>query len=202
MPDTRGRIQISISDPLSNLFSALQQLAEGVKKATKLTKKQREEMRRALGETCELIDTILTTVKQRISDVEKEVRRNDDEASFHIYELGNMDIWENTYRQFHLCLPLRRAIEEIRMGILERFLKHFSFRDPAHLQETIEQFLKDERTAGVFVGKLLSDLSKLEKDVNTKREYAIDELEKARMAIQEYRDKFIDLERHVRKAIS
>ncbi len=194
------RFQISISE-LDELLNVLKELIKGVKEAAKLSKKQREEMRESIGDTCELINSILTTVKQRISDVYKELRMGDIEAKDHILELANSSEWEDKYREFKLCLPLRTAASEIRDSILGRFIEKFSFKNPDGLKSTIEQFLRAEEAAGQFVAAILKDLSQLGHKVDSRKKYVMAKLIEARDSIQKYRDKFIFLEKKMRAAI-
>lgn len=201
MPNGNSKtFEISVSE-LNKLLDLLQKLMDGIGKAATLSKQQRTEMRQSLGDTCEMIDSILTTVKQRISDLSKELRGDDPQAKTHISELADSGDWEHKYREFQLCLPLRTAASEIRDSILGKLIQFFSFKDSDDLRNTIEMFLASEAAAGDFVAKLLHNLSLLGNEADTRKEFVMAELEKARHSIQEYRDKFITLEKQIRATI-
>ena len=100
-----------------------------------------------------------------------------------------------------MCGPLRDAAGELREGILGRFVQYFSFKNTDELKKTIERFLQTEESAGQFVGMMLDDLSKLDSKLGSDREMVIDKLNDARFKIQNYRDKFIELEKKVRNEI-
>ena len=192
--------EIKVSE-LDKLLDMCIKTVEGLSKASNIPKEHRDIVRVAISDTCELIDSILTTVKQRISDIRKVVVNNESYASDMISELGNMSEWEDSYRKFHMCGPLRDAAGELREGILGRFVQYFSFKNTDELKKTIERFLQTEESAGQFVGMMLDDLSKLDSKLGSDREMVIDKLNDARFKIQNYRDKFIELEKKVRNEI-
>lgn len=192
--------EIKVSE-LDKLLDMCIKTVEGLSKATKIPKEHRAKVRVAIGDTCELIDSILTTVKQRLSDIRKAVVNNESYASDMINELNNMSEWEESYRQFHMCGPLRDAANELREGVLGKLVQYFSFNNTDELKITIERFLQTEESAGQFVGMMLDDLSKLDSQLDIDREMVIERLNGARSKIQNYRDKFIELEKKVRNEI-
>jgi len=195
------KFQVSIAE-LDRLLNLFEKLIDGVSKATRLTKDQRHQMRQSIGDTCEMVDLLLTAVKQHISHIIREMRAgNLQQVKNEIIELNNMDKWEHQYRAFQLCESLRTAGSEIRDGILGRFVSFFSFRDPDELRGTIESFLETERVAGEFIARLLYDLAQLHDEVDERPDFVLTKLEEARTVIQQYRDRFIELEKRMRAAI-
>ncbi len=80
--------QISVSE-LDKLLDLCQRALDGLSKASQMTKANRQSVRNAVGDTCELIDTILTTVKQRLSAINKALIADDPNAAGMIADLGN-----------------------------------------------------------------------------------------------------------------
>ena len=192
--------QISVSE-LDKILDLCQGALDGLTKASQMTKANRQSVRNAVGDTCELIDTILTTVKQRLSAINKLLVADDPNAAGMIADLGNASEWEENYRRFHLCEPLRNAAGEIREGLLGRLVGFFSFKNPDELKATIETFLGAEEAAGRFVGQLLDRLTALAAEVDNDRAMVSKEITNARQQVQHYRDQFIDLEKKVRAAV-
>ena len=183
---------------LDKLLSLFERLVEGVGKAASLPENERREMRQSISETAEMIDSILTMVKQRISILIIEIRRGDKSVKQHLIELDNPCEWENHYREFQMCEPLRNAASELRDNFISRIKQFFVVKDRRTLKKGIEEFIRNERMAGEFVSKLLKKLTKLADKVDKKSEYVQNELEKARDSIQQYRDAFIDIEKRMR----
>ena len=201
MPDDPNvKFQISVSE-LDKLLDLCQRAVDGLVAASQMTKANRQSVRTAVGDTCELIDTILTTVKQRLSDINKAIISDDPSAASMIADLNNASAWEENYRRFHLCEPLRNAAGEIRTGVLGQLVGFFSFKNPDELKATIEALLGAEEAAGRFVGQLLDKLTGLANEVNNDRDLVSREIQNARQQIQLYRDQFIDLEKKVRAAV-
>ena len=201
MPDDPNvKFQISVSE-LDKLLDLCQRAVDGLVAASQMTKANRQSVRTAVGDTCELIDTILTTVKQRLSDINKAIISDDPSAASMIADLNNASAWEENYRRFHLCEPLRNAAGEIRTGVLGQLVGFFSFKNPDELKATIEAFLGAEEAAGRFVGQLLDKLTGLANEVHNDRDLVSKEIQNARQQIQLYRDQFIDLEKRVRAAV-
>jgi uncharacterized protein YoxC len=201
MPDgNTQKFELSLSE-LDKFLDLTEKAIDGISKAATLTKQQRKEMRQSVGDTCETIDSILTSVKQRISFVNKELQNDIPSAKTHISELANAQEWESKYRKFQLCEPLRTAAGELRDSVLGKFIRFFSFKNPDDLRNTIDTFLKGEEAAGEFVAKLLHNLSLLANQADSRKDFVLSELEKARQSVQEYRDKFIKLEKEIRATI-
>jgi hypothetical protein len=198
--NSSSKFEVSVSE-LNKLLELCERALEGLSKARKIPKAQRQDVRDAVGDTCELIDSILTTVKQRLSDVRKAVLKDDPKAKDMIVRLDNASEWEGNYRRFHICGPLRDVASELRNGVLGRLVRHFSFKNPNELKQTIENFLQTEAAAGEFVSLLLQKQGALAAKLHENRAIVADELQNAKQQIQDYRDKFIDLEKKVRAAI-
>jgi len=192
--------QISVSE-LDKLLDLCQKAVDGLSAATKMTKANRERVRSAVGDTCELIDTILTTVKQRLSDIHKALLVGDSSAAPMIADLGNASEWEANYRRFHLCEPLRNAAGELRHGVLGQLVSYFSFKNPDELKTTIEAFLSAEEAAGRFVSQLLDRLTPLANEVGNDPQMVDREIQNARQQVQHYRDEFIALEKQIRATV-
>ena len=186
---------------LDKLLSLFERLADGVSKAASLPENERRQMRQSISETAEMIDSILTMVKQRISVLIVEIRRGDLNIRQHLIELDNPYEWEKHYREFHLCEPLRNAASELRENFVSRLKQFFVVKDRRALKKGIDEFIQSERMAGEFVSKILKQLTKLADKVDKKPEYVQNELEKARDSIQQYRDAFIDIERRMRSSM-
>ena len=197
MNGTTNTYQISVSE-LDKLLDICIKTIEGLSTASKIPKEKRNQVRAAIGDTCELIDSILTTVKQRLSDIRKAVINNDTYAAEMISDLDNMSEWEESYRRFHMCGPLRDAASELREGVLGKLVQYFSFKNTDELKNTIEGFLSTEAAAGRFVSTILTDLSMLGNELGTNRSMVLDKLQQARVKIQHYRGQFIELEKKVR----
>jgi uncharacterized protein YlxP (DUF503 family) len=191
------QFQISFSE-LDKILGLLTQLAEGVDKAAKLAVDKRAKMRQAIIKTCEMLDTVLTTVKQRISIIISEVDGKDPNVRKHIENLSSYEEWEKHYREFQMCEPLRQAAEELNRGVFQKLIGKFVFKDTSGIQNDIIEFMGNEHEAGLFVEKLLLNLSRLKNKVEADPNLVIKRLEKARGDIQVYRDLFIDLEKRVR----
>lgn len=200
MNGSSNTFEISVSE-LDKLLDLCVKTVEVLSGVSKIPKEQRAQIREAVGDTCELIDSILTTVKQRLSDIRKAILNDDSYAAGMIADLDNMSEWENSYRQFHMCGPLREAASELREGVLGKFVQYFSFKNTSELKDTIEHFLATEEAAGQFVGIMLSDLSELANELDNDKDFVLDKLKEARTKVQEYRDRFIDLEKKVREEI-
>lgn len=200
MNGSSNTYEISVSE-LDKLLDLCVKTIEALSGVSKIPKEQRNQVRDAVGDTCELIDSILTTVKQRLSDIRKAIINNDAYAADMISDLDNMSEWEDSYRKFHMCGPLRDAASELREGVLGRFVQYFSFKNTDELKNTIERFLATEEAAGQFVGTILSDLSDLDCELDNNRDLVLDKLKEARKKIQHYRDQFIALEKKVRDEI-
>ena len=197
---TSTRFEISVSE-LDKLVDLGTKVLSGLTKASNFPKDQRQKVRDAVADTCELINSILTTVKQRVSDVRKAVLADDTRASNMIADLGSVSEWEDRYRQFQICEPLRNAAGDLRDGVLGRFVQYFSFRDKDDLRATVDRFLATEAAAGDFVGHLLDKLAGLGTELASNKQTVVDELGRARERIQAYRDQFVDLEKQLRSVI-
>ena len=182
-------------------LSAIKELARGIKEAKDLGKNERQKMRDALRETCEMIDTILTTVRGQISQILRELRLKDEEAARHIAYLGVAEFWEDAYRNLHLCVELRDTTSELKHSVINRLVGKYNFSDKEGLERQIEGVLRAEGAAANTISAMLDDLAKLCEKVDTDREMVIDEFEKARDTIQGYRDVFIELEKEMRESI-
>jgi cell division septum initiation protein DivIVA len=198
--ESTNKYEISVSE-LNTFLDLCNKAIEGLSGASKIPKEQRKQVREAIGNTCELIDSILTTVKQRLSDTRKAVLGNSRYAADMISGLNNIGEWENSYRQFQICVPLREAASELREGVLGKLVQYFSFKNTDELKNTIEKFLATEATAGEFVRRILENLADLETKIDSDRAMVADELQHAKQKVQSYRDQFIDLEKKVRSTI-
>ena len=192
--------EISLKE-IDQVLSLLETLFNGVKQASNLSKDKRKELNLALTETAEMISTILTTVKQRISNIIKEIRKESPNVRNEIIELEHPGDWEDQYRRFRMCEPLANAATELDRGFFTKLVDYFSFKDTGELKATIENFISSETVVGEFVARLFKDLVRLEEKVETEPDFVLAEFEKARDKIEEYRDRFIKIEKDIRTNI-
>ena len=192
MSNKKG-FEISFSE-VSQLIDVFQKLINGVSRATKMPKEHREEMRDAILETCEMIQTILINVKQRISIVHKSVKAGHASAKEQLKNLADEFEWEHECRTIQLCLPLAAAASEINRGLMGKWRAYLSFSKPRELTKTIDVFLKNEVAVGQFVGKMLHDLSELSGQVGRRKKFVLNSLDLARRSIRDYNNKFVALE--------
>jgi len=198
--EKKTKFAMSISE-LDKLLDLIDKLSTAVSKAITVPKEQRREMRKAIGDTCALIDEVLRSVKKRLGSIMKQLRSNDPDAKDSIASLAYAEEWENMYRLFKLCNPLREAASEIRENVLGRLVSSISFKNINQLREATSTFFATEAQAGEFVSNLLRNLTPLSDKVDTEKDFVSDELEKAIDAIQSYQDKFIALEQKLGEKI-
>jgi hypothetical protein len=192
--------QISFAE-IDKVLSLFEKLADGINKVSNLPKEKRENLRKALSETAEMVVTILTTIKQTISIIIIGIRSNDPNIKTKIIELEHHSEWESVYRKFHLCEALKNASTELKSGFFSKVTNYFSFSNPEELERTIEQFMDNEFVVGIFVSKVLKNLAKLDKEADKNPAFVLGYFENARDDIEKYRDKFIEIEKNIRASI-
>ncbi|HTO17480.1 MAG TPA: hypothetical protein VLZ83_17070 [Edaphocola sp.] len=187
---------------LSDILKLIADLFEGVKKLGKVTVSHRQKLIKSLGDTAELIDQTLTILKGHLARIVSELQSgNLPEAKELILELNNHQDWESRYRQFQMCEPLMQAGRELETLLNRELVNKVAIKDSQKLEQLIYDYIRNEGAAGKLIGETLTDLSKLASQVDTDPQAVSSEIEKAKSDIQKWRDKFIKLEKQLRKAI-
>jgi hypothetical protein len=201
MPDTTSHeFSVSLSD-IDKLFELVEKTVAGFKNLSAIPENERNRVRDALIETTELIDSILLSVKLALTDTIDLVRNDNANAAQAISNLADTGAWEDQYRHFRLCWPLRKATSELRESVLDRLTNFFSFKNTDQLKAVLDSYLATEASAGELVSRMLRDLSKLGSEVGSRKDYVLQELETAKDAIHDCRKKFIDLEIKISDAL-
>jgi hypothetical protein len=93
-----SQVQVGLTfTELDKLLSLFEKLIDGVSKAAGLPEDERRKIHQSISETAEMIDSILTMVKQRISFLIVEIRRDDANVKQHLIDLDNPYEWEGHY---------------------------------------------------------------------------------------------------------
>jgi hypothetical protein len=187
----------------SEVLSILKNLFSGVKSAVNLPEKKRAEMKEAIANTAELIDETLTILKQHLTKILSEIKFGDrQEAKKMIYELNDFHAWENKYRQFQLCEPMREAAFNLERKGLYQLLNNASVKDPGFIQQRMWDYIGGESNAANSVGTMLKELSQLAGVVDNTPDIVAHHFEKAREEVGLYRQSFIDLEKEIRNSVT
>lgn len=187
---------------LSDILKMIADLFEAVKKLGQVTVLHRQKLIKSLGDTAELIDQTLTILRGHLAKILSEIEAgNITEAKRLISELKNHHDWESRYRQFQMCDPLMQVGRELETLLNKELVNKVSLKNPQALQQLINNYIRNEGAAGRLIGETLTDLSKLSLQVDTDPQTVGAEIEKAKNNIQKWRDKFIKLEKQIRKTI-
>lgn len=187
---------------LSDVLKLISDLFEGVKELGQVTVSHRHKLIKSLGDTAELIDQTLTILKGHLTKIISEIEAgNLPEAKKMISALGNHCDWESRYRQFQMCDPLMQAGRELETLLNRELVNKVSFKDSKKLQQLIYDYIRNEGAVGKLIGETLTDLSKLSSRVDNDPQVVSSKIEKAKNDIQRWRDKFIRLEKQLRKVI-
>lgn len=187
---------------LSEIFEIIGSLYKGVKAAAEIPETAQKEMNEALADTAELIDETLTILKQHLSSVIAELKFGDeDKARLMILNLANFQEWEQKYRRFELCDTLRGAVISLDKKGLFKLKNKVSFGDMDKLQQLIWDYIGGEVNAARSVGEMLVNLAKLSDFDPAKKDAVIASLDKARVEIHSWREKFMDMEKKIRSAV-
>lgn len=178
----------------------LKTLTTELKKATKIPKEQREKMRNAISETCDLIDALLSIVRYEISSITQELKSenlNLGSIERKIYNLADESNWRKHYRHFQMCEPLRTASSELRGSLFSRIKDKFIFDNRKKLDEIIRDYIDGETKAARFISDLLQDLSQLGVKVYGNPKKVLKKLEEAKLIIDNFRESFIEIEKQI-----
>lgn len=187
---------------LSEILKLIADLFEGVKKLSQITVSHRQKLIKSLSDTAELIDQTLTILKGHLAKIISEIEMgNISEAKKLISGLHNQQEWESKYRQFQMCDPLMQAGRELETLLNTELVNKISLNDPLALQKLIGDYLRNEGAAGRLIGETLTDLSKLASQIDSNPQFVSSEIDKAKNDVQKWRDKFIKLEKQLRKTI-
>jgi hypothetical protein len=187
---------------LSDILKMISDLFNGVKQLGQVTVLHRQKLIKSLGDTAELIDQTLTILKGHLAKIISEIEaRNLLEAKKLINELKNQHDWESKYRQFQMCDPLMQVGRELETLLNQELINKVALKNPQELQKLIDDYIRNEGAAGRLIGETLTDLSKLSLQVEIDPQLVSVEIETAKDNIQKWRDKFIKLEKQLRKAI-
>lgn len=187
---------------VSEVFKLIADLFSGVKKIGQASGVHRQQLVKGLGDTAELIDQTLTILKQHLTTIINHLSMDNlHEAKRMIGELGNYHEWESRYRQFQLCDPLMQAGRELDTLLNKELVNKIAFKDTPKLQQLINDYIRNEGSAGRLIGETLAELSGLAAHVDVDPIKVRQQLEKAKSEVQQWRDKFIALEKKMRKVI-
>ncbi|MEO6831211.1 MAG: hypothetical protein ABI378_03080 [Chitinophagaceae bacterium] len=187
---------------LSDILKMISDLFSGVKNLGKLPAEHRAKLLKDIAATAEIIDETLTVLKGHLSKVIFEIQMGDKAtAAQMVAELANNSFWESHYRQFQMCHSLWNAGRELDTLVNKELVNKISLKDAAALTGIINGYIAGEGSAGRLVSETLADLSKLTPEVDTNPQLVVASLEKAKSEIQDWRDKFIDMEKELRRAI-
>lgn len=187
---------------LSDVLQLITSMFTGVKNLGKLPSEHRTQLFKSLSGAAEVIDETLTILKGHLSKVQSVIRQ-EDVARAHdmVSELAVEPFWESKYRQFQLCDSLHQAGRELDTLLNRELLNKVAFKDAQEIQILISKYIAGEGAAGRMISELLQDLGALAPLVATDPQKVQDKLESAKHSIQEWRDKFIELEKELRAAI-
>lgn len=187
---------------LSDVLQLITSMFTGVKNLGKLPSEHRTQLFKSLSGAAEVIDETLTILKGHLSKVQSVIRQ-EDVARAHdmVSELAVEPFWESKYRQFQLCDSLHQAGRELDTLLNRELLNKVAFKDAQDIQILISKYIAGEGAAGRMISELLQDLGALAPLVATDPQKVQDKLESAKHSIQEWRDKFIELEKELRAAI-
>lgn len=187
---------------LSDVLQLITSMFTGVKNLGKLPSEHRSQLFKSLSGAAEVIDETLTILKGHLSKVQSVIRQ-EDVARAHdmVSELAVEPFWESKYRQFQLCDSLHQAGRELDTLLNRELLNKVAFKDAQEIQILISKYIAGEGAAGRMISELLQDLGALAPLVATDPQKVQDKLESAKHSIQEWRDKFIELEKELRAAI-
>jgi hypothetical protein len=140
-----SQVQVGLTfTELDKLLSLFEKLIDGVSKAAGLPEDERRKIHQSISETAEMIDSILTMVKQRISFLIVEIRRDDANVKQHLIDLDNPYEWVGHYREFQMCEPLLIAASELRENFISRLKQFFVVKDRTSLKKGIDEFIKND----------------------------------------------------------
>lgn len=187
---------------ISELFSIIGELFNGVKSAAKIHETVKKDMRDALANTAELIDETLTILKQHLSTVASELKSGDEvTARKMILELSNFHAWENKFRQFELCDTLRNAALNLERKGLYKLKSKVGYANPEDLKKAIWDYIGGESNAANSVSEMLIFLAGNADFKPGKKDEMIARIETARDEVSQWRKKFIELEKKIRAGI-
>lgn len=187
---------------LSEILKLIADLFEGIKGLGQVTVSHRQKLIKSLGDTAELIDQTLTILKGHLTKIISEIQSNNlPEAKSLIAALDNHQEWERRYRQFQMCDPLMQAGRELETLLNRELVNKLSLKDSQKLQQLIKDYIRNEGAAGRLISETLTNLSKLASQIDTDYQIVSSEIENAKIEIQKWRDKFIRLEKQLRKTI-
>ncbi|MBS1645600.1 MAG: hypothetical protein JST36_11245 [Bacteroidetes bacterium] len=187
---------------LSDVLQLITSMFTGVKNLGKLPSEHRSQLIKSLSGTAELVDETLTILKGHLSKVQSVLRQGDPTlAQDMVSELAVEPFWESKYRQFQLCDSLHQAGRELDTLLNRELLNKVAFNDAQEIQNLIMKYIAGEGAAGRLISELMQELGALSPLVASDPQQVQDRLELAKQSIQEWRDKFIDLEKELRTAI-
>jgi hypothetical protein len=192
-------------EPVSAVLDVCKKLVSAFHGVTEITDEERKEVRLAVSTTCEMIDTVLSTVKQRLGTIAVKLRAEIAKGSAADFGAVSSDIaglrytpeWEQQYRNFQLCEALRVASSELKSTFYGRFKARFALKDVGHLESVIDEFLDAKAGAGPLISALLDRLANLDTNVSEDPRTVLSEFEEARKRIQAFKDEFIAMEKQM-----
>lgn len=186
----------------NEIFEILKNIYIGLSAAKDLSEKTRQEMKDAIADTAELIDETLTILKQHLSTLISELKFGDRiKAENMIGLLNSYPAWEDKYRSFQLCTPLREATYNLEKKGLYQYLNKVSLGDASTIQQRMRDYLGGEVNAAHSIAKMLNNLSVLDSKVSTDPLMVIQALEQARNEVSALRQAFIEIEIQIRDSI-
>lgn len=140
----------------TDLIDALGKVVGGLKAIIKLSKAERDAMRRTLDETYRLIDTTLNMVIIRLGDIL--LQASNDDFLREVARLDNYNEWMQAEREFRLCRSLRVALRETET-LAVRLAGAVSAKDWDALLLQMQTTLATEGEVALFIGQQFQQLA-------------------------------------------
>jgi hypothetical protein len=166
----------------TDLIDALSKIASGFKAITTLTKSERNEYREILKETFLLLDTTLTMIIIRLSEIQRQPSDND--FLREVSELTYFPSWVNAEREFRLCNSLRTAYRETQT-ISGKLTGIISMEDWSALLQQMQLILAGENQVADFIIQKFWSLSSDAQMANNDKEVITELRDRISMFLQQ-----------------
>jgi hypothetical protein len=186
---------------IEKVLDILERLGSGIASVKDFPASQRTKMRSALSEAAQLLDTILSLVRQRLHDIILDIDNDPDAAKLSLQQLANVEEWEQSFRQMSLCGPLRATANDVCKTVVGAVTKRIVFKDATSMEGMIQWFMRGESQTAESVGTMLQDLATLHTIVAKSPKKVVRQLNLARETLQKHRSRFIALEADIQSHI-
>lgn len=187
---------------VSDLLKMLANLLENIKKVGTITVDHRRKLTEDLSKTAGLIEETLSILRRHLFTIVDNIESgNIPEAKKLIAKLNNEHEWEKRYRDFCLCDPLIQAGRRLDTLVNRELLNKVSIKDPQKVNHLINQYVRNERAAGKLISESLISLASLASSIDVEPQIVKDRINNAAEEVRKWREKFLSLERKIRKVV-